>query len=1318
MDLDRLGPTAQKYTSEILGYLNFSSGKPDPAFLRNLNSLFGLVASARSEHCSVPTWRAVLSVLQGSLEELSRSSDAFRQSDQAKSVLAIVTQRLLPEYRRFHRDLLFHQTDEALFQPFFLGHAFLAVLAQGGPWDVPDRVVREAIRRLNDFIGHRPVAVLRTQQKIQPYEHEWVHPIPLYVEGAGVSVGCYHDVVEKALEILRNTPDDLLDRAWFHPELMQELAVDPRAYDFDHPVNRRPNYHFGGWDPHRIDNRGFYRRYVLQQVTLDALWGRVQERTDLPYEEKLFEAAAVLAGTILMGSGVTGSGPDTHDSSVSLATLLPHIAAYRDEFYVQLLKGLRGRHGERLRAEAQALRQPFGGARQHLNQTLARRRAAQLQHVHLARLFARMGFTDAAAEQARAVPVASARMRCEIDCRLTTAHAALAQGQLELAAKQLPEIEDLLHRAIECGAMVDPWNILGFGGQFSKFPAPEDSIHDHRVDELLELMNELFDLYARLEESAAAAGDDPLVDRLAARLDRLAAWWDQYASTEVSGIEGISGRQVCESAGRVAKALRAWHQAGTEAGNLAFWRRHAERFRSPEAYGLLVEALLKQRDLVASMALVMHWLSQSDEIPLAQGPHSFGALALRWMEQVWQTEETGPTSPARPVALAERFNLSRKFLDYLEANAEPLWGVPRLELAGQSLDGGLPSAENGQEDDPDDEKNLFRAAYENVTYRDTAEDGFEGEMLEGVGIEATDFELSAEAGRIHGRLTFLTTVVRLWKTVAAATIDYRDPAREEAVAEWLRQVSAWRRSFADLLAAVHRYRIPPPRGTHDSLVEYDRRRAVKEALLDRIISAAVETADAGLLLSAMLGSAAPEVGIEDWEPPVRRVLAALVRGDAAGVRAAWPDLVDALASQPLLYLPTVRGGNPERIAVSRTLQQVLGRLLDALPRLGLLNETYQLLGVIQEMERNHPAGPGAITEFDRLFDTGCRAVFRCLVESAEAWQAPRGARGFSAERLLGETLERASERLLRRWLAHSRNVRLSVLEAVDERSRWHGLKQFIQRYGGDLFTQKFMIFANLRAILHQGVSRWLQSREEASDDERFLLLEDLDRKIPRAQAVYWLELILEAVVENYGEYVDYNSTTTQSDRGEMLYTLLDFLRLEASYDRVAWNLRPVALAHEVLVRSGRAEAADLWREMVAQRSAPVADEHLQRLERLVAKYGMRLPSVADRIGERFVRPLLVDRLCALVRPAVEELRSGATTASFDQLRREIEPFLREPSGVGFDVPNWLESLEEEVRKLRADPAEAEPWSPLDRIPQVRLSLDETRRQIASWDDEG
>ncbi len=183
----------------------------------------------------------------------------------------------------------------------------------------------------------------------------------------------------------------------FDLRLLEELAVDPRAYDFDHPVNKRPNYLFGQWDLGKLDNAGRCRRFVVQQVSLDAMLERIEHRGSLPYEEMLFEAAAVLAGTILMGSRISGNRPDAHDSSMTLATLVQQIAVYRDAFYERLLAELQGPHGERLRAEAVTLRQPFGGVRQHFNQHLARRRAEQLQHVHLAELFARMGYTEAAA---------------------------------------------------------------------------------------------------------------------------------------------------------------------------------------------------------------------------------------------------------------------------------------------------------------------------------------------------------------------------------------------------------------------------------------------------------------------------------------------------------------------------------------------------------------------------------------------------------------------------------------------------------------------------------------------------------------------------------------------------------------------------------------------------------------------------------------------------------------------------------------------------------------------------------------------------------
>ncbi len=402
---------------------------------------------------------------------------------------------------------------------------------------------------------------------------------------------------------------------------------------------------------------------------------------------------------------------------------------------------------------------------------------------------------------------------------------------------------------------------------------------------------------------------------------------------------------------------------------------------------------------------------------------------------------------------------------------------------------------------------------------------------------------------------------------------------------------------------------------------------------------------------------------------------------------------------------------------------MIRRLLAYLPRLGLLRETVQLIATIQEMETNHPVGPGAITEFDQMFKIGCRAIVRCLVAAAEGWSAPGDNQPGDDGELIA-FLEQATEALLRAWLNHSRGVRLSVLETVYERTPWNELKKFIEQYGSDLFTQRFMNYGNLRGILHQGVDAWLHALTEEPDEEtHFRLLNDLGDSTSREEAVRWLTLTLDAIVENYSEYVDYNSTTTQSDRGEMLYTLLDYLRLRANYDRVAWNLQPVILAHEVLVRSGHDEAAEVWRAAVSERTASIAEDHLKRFQRLNRKYGMRLPSIADRLGERFLRPLVVDRLCAMIEPAMDEAPGRTPTGNaparegpgiFARLEEGIAEFTRDVSGAGFDVPRWLDALEQEVDRVLSDgPEEDELPDPSLPVLQVQLTREDVRQQLQS-----
>ncbi len=168
-------------------------------------------------------------------------------------------------------------------------------------------------------------------------------------------------------------------------------------------------------------------------------------------------------------------------------------------------------------------------------------------------------------------------------------------------------------------------------------------------------------------------------------------------------------------------------------------------------------------------------------------------------------------------------------------------------------------------------------------------------------------------------------------------------------------------------------------------MEYDRRRSLKETLLEEIIEACVETGDAARMIRASMAHPPAVAEADPWERQAGEVLAAVLHGDVAGVRRAWPKLLDVLDKQPLLYVALGRGGNPQRIVASRGLQYVLRRLLICLPRLGLLSEACRLLETAQRMEAGHPVGPGAITEFDRVFEIGCQAITQCLVVSSAAW---------------------------------------------------------------------------------------------------------------------------------------------------------------------------------------------------------------------------------------------------------------------------------------------------------------------------------------------
>ena len=129
-------------------------------------------------------------------------------------------------------------------------------------------------------------------------------------------------------------------------------------------------------------------------------------------------------------------------------------------------------------------------------------------------------------------------------------------------------------------------------------------------------------------------------------------------------------------------------------------------------------------------------------------------------------------------------------------------------------------------------------------------------------------------------------------------------------------------------------------------------------------------------------------------------------------------------------------------------------------------------------------------------------------------------------------------------------------------------------------------------------------------------------------------------------------------------------------------MKPVTWAHEILVNRQHGKAARLWRQALSGRITEEAERFLSRLEDLQKTYSIRMSTVADRLAERFIRPMIIDRMCALVRPAMRESNQSGTNPTFELLEQEAESLARESTGIGFDVPVWLISLEEKVAQAR------------------------------------
>ena len=1299
----------------ILGYLNFSDGVRDPQFFQAWNALFlslGLTESANREADSQPPRLEKLREhLVRSSEELAEQNAAFSDLTRAQFVLNFLFDTVMPAYRDFHRDLLSHWSADDYCHPFLLARfceGILATLAstEGEPC-VSDTLVKATLKQLNDYLGYRPVAVLEGDRRCKPYDHEYVCAVPLWVRGAGAAVGRYQALIETALNILRETPEELRRAALFDLEQLEEIVLDPRGYDMDHPVQQRPNYLYGLWDPHKLNRRGYYCRFVLHDAHLESVLSRVAEADPADREERLFEAAAVLAGTTLMASGICGDRPGGILSTVQIDRWLQGIARLRDQFYVDLLNRCSGARRTRLEEEARQLRQPFGGTRQALNQRLSAYRSQELCAAAWAYCFARMGAIQEARRWMHRIHSGAARIRCEIRCQLSECEWLLRRGRIKESATRLAEAVDLLHRAIACGAVIDPWCILGFGGLFPIFEHTRDSIYDHRVDQLIGLMKELFQQFAALRREAAASGDLELDARIAQQARALAEWWDQFGTTAISDINSFVAHEECEASEQVAGVIHDWRQQPGQAHNLAFWREHAESLRSAISYGLLVDTLVQHGDLRAAMALLVHWASRAHEVGLGSGEISFQVIVLRWFQAFWKQEKNPH----------HRWDQTRKFLDFLEANAEDFFRVPKLsELLGRTER--QAAALPGEEEPEGGMEDLFEAAYEGVVFRDSADDGHEGSIVDDD--IPTDFGLAAVHNEIFDRCNFLSAIMLIRFDSLLGTL-YQLPEDEftgETLINWYRHSYRVQQDLLQLAEDLRRFPVPPPGTSLDSMIEFERRRNIRETLLERALHAALDIANLRFLIRAAMGDRFPtEPTVRDeWEDVYSGLLRSVLFSQPEIFEESLEKIPALINERPVLYQPITRGGSPKTYFEARVLHRSLGLLVYLASRAGWVLPALSVVSFVKSAEQSQVESGGKVSEIERLFEALAEGIMAALVAAP---QNPRISAEEHRHRIL-ENLITVAQVLADFWMALSQEIYLSTLETTPFQKQWRDLRKFIMDYGQAIFTPTFMAQANLRGVLTTGPIRWLEAAIE-SDEPQFQKLCDDVRpgELPLAKAGEYLRLIIESVLENYEDYLDYNSMTVQSDYGQNLYILLEFLKLKAEFLRRQWMLKPFIVAHRVLLLHEQWELAEAWENELATQFRGWDEVFLKKYERLRKMHGIHLAGLYELLKGGCLRPLQEAHIAALVRPAMRELSIGQPGQHFEQFTQRAEKLGSFHIPFGYRRPDWMEDLEQAIDRAEIDLEVLErPWEWARPAWQAGAfpvaKSDEIVKQVTDW----
>ena len=96
------------------------------------------------------------------------------------------------------------------------------------------------------------------------------------------------------------------------------------------------------------------------------------------------------------------------------------------------------------------------------------------------------------------------------------------------------------------------------------------------------------------------------------------------------------------------------------------------------------------------------------------------------------------------------------------------------------------------------------------------------------------------------------------------------------------------------------------------------------------------------------------------------LFATMLTGDTEATRAALEHVLQQLLGRRVLYVPLSRGGRPDKIVAARRRERLLERLASSLPRLGLVQETIQIVRLAKSLERHRHPGAPSVSDFIRV----------------------------------------------------------------------------------------------------------------------------------------------------------------------------------------------------------------------------------------------------------------------------------------------------------------------------------------------------------------